>query len=347
MIELSRDTLVFSFPEVHPTARLTVSFQRTLRLPDDGRDYPLPPGFGEFPLRHVDDIAGNLPAEWSKRGGVLLPMRQAEAMWLSFRADYLDDHATAYPFAIKIAAGKINAVSGTPWARPLTRGPQDYVVAPRQPWLDGFNVQQGTVRQFAAMPLGEGYSAEEQLTGAAEHGGLQFLVAPMKAEAFARRFPKVVRRHARGTAMSVACEMACPSPAAPAAMGLAPGGRMRQEIYDDPYRPDEWDEAAASRCFVHLLNSAHWRAATGEEQPPSPVTAQAYAQAGLPWFEYYDEKARPVGGSGILAGLKSLAAMATSKRKPLPDNASVAPGSIQVIHAPPRRGNVVRETGDW
>jgi hypothetical protein len=40
------------------------------------------------------------------------------------------------------------------------------------------------------MPLGAGYSAEEQLTGEAEYGGLQMLVYPMKAEVFERRFPK-------------------------------------------------------------------------------------------------------------------------------------------------------------
>ncbi len=28
------------------------------------------------------------------------------------------------------------------------------------------------IRQFVAMPLGEGYTAEEQLTGEAQHGGL-------------------------------------------------------------------------------------------------------------------------------------------------------------------------------
>ena len=43
MIELRDDALVFSFPEVHPSARLTVGFQRTLRIPDDERSYPLPP----------------------------------------------------------------------------------------------------------------------------------------------------------------------------------------------------------------------------------------------------------------------------------------------------------------
>ena len=61
MIELKNDTLKFSFPEVHPEARLEIDFQRTLRIPDDGDTYPLPPGLGRFPLRHVDDHAANVP----------------------------------------------------------------------------------------------------------------------------------------------------------------------------------------------------------------------------------------------------------------------------------------------
>ena len=39
--------------------------------------------------------------------------------------------------------------------------------------LDGYCVGKGISRQFVAMPLGEGYTAKEQLSGAAEHGGLQ------------------------------------------------------------------------------------------------------------------------------------------------------------------------------
>ena len=61
MIELRRKKLAMSFPEVHAKATLSVDFQRTLRIPDDGRDYPLPPGLGSFPIRHVDDHAARLP----------------------------------------------------------------------------------------------------------------------------------------------------------------------------------------------------------------------------------------------------------------------------------------------
>ena len=57
---------------------------------------------------------------------------------------------------------------------------------PEQPWLDGFNVSEDFIRQFIAMPLGEGFTAEEQITGKAEHGGLQIIVYPMKHEGVCR-----------------------------------------------------------------------------------------------------------------------------------------------------------------
>ena len=41
-------------------------------------------------------------------------------------------------------------------------------------------------------------------------------------------------------------------------MGLAPGGRMKQEIYDDPYGLDAWDQRHYSRCFVTIANSIAW-----------------------------------------------------------------------------------------
>ena len=63
---------------------------------------------------------------------------------------------------------KINAVSGEAWTAELHSEPQDYVVVPGQPWLDGFSVGAGLIRQFVALPLGAGYSVEEQLTGRAD-----------------------------------------------------------------------------------------------------------------------------------------------------------------------------------
>jgi hypothetical protein len=157
MIELQYDTLRFSFPDLHPDAKCEISFQRTLRIPDDDKTWPLPPGLGRFPIVHVDDFAATLPFGWNERGGVAFPMYQSEAMWIAFSGN-------DYPFAVKIAAGKIDAVTGKTWSVDLVEEPQNYIVIPTQPWLDGFCVREGVIRQFVAMPLGAGYTAEEQIT---------------------------------------------------------------------------------------------------------------------------------------------------------------------------------------
>ena len=288
MIEIQNDQLVFRFPEVHEDAVLRLNFQRTLRIPDDNRAYPLPPGLGGFPLNHVDDYGDRAPGSWGQHGGVFLPMHQAEAMWISFD--------TRYPMAVKVAAGKINALTGKRWRNELTKRPQDYLVVPDQPWLDGFCVQKGMVRQFVAMPLGEGYSAEEQLTGAAEHGGLQIVAYPMKAEVYEKEQESRVD----------VCYAMAPVDAS-AEMGIAPGGLMRQEVYEDYYGFDAWETSVRSRCFVHVLNSVQYLAVCGVEPPNRPPTAAEYTDAGLPWFEYYGGDLAALEGSKELAGLDSVA----------------------------------------
>lgn len=319
MIELKDDGLVVSFPDVHRDAVVQIDFQRTLRIPDDDREYALPPGLGRFPLRHLDDFGARVPEPWLARGGIMLPMYQSEAMWLNFTA------RSGYPFAVKVATGKINAVTGEGWDDGLHRSPQDYMVLPDQPWLDGYAVEKGVIRQFVAMPLGSGYSAEEQLTGKAEHGGLQLVVHPMKAEAYERlmrtRGPVFAEMMPAMSSMSVADT----SPA----MGLAPGGRMRQEIYDDPHDFDVWDTRHRSRCFVHLVNSLVWRAVTGEDPPTTPPTAKEYTDAGLPWFHYYGGDRKALEGGKELGKLKGVTQLGKEKGDvPLPENEAVTPERI-------------------
>ena len=311
MITLENDVLDFRFPEVHEAARCAIEFQRTLRIPDDDKNYPLPPGLGAFPLRHLDDYAPQLPEAWRRRGGVVLPMHQAEAMWINFPS-----LGFAYPFAVKVAAGKICALTGDGWVNNLNLDPQDYVVTTEQPWLDGYCVGKGMVRQFVAMPLGEGFTAEEQLTRAAIHGGLQIVAYPLKRE----RYEALVgeRTYARRDAPVVE------SVESAAAMGLAPGGRLRQAIYDDPYGLDAWDQRHASRCFVTIVNTAQWMAVTGERPPSSPPTAREYTEAGLPWFDYYDGDASAVAGAKTLETLSSVAQIIKQKGKAsMPDNETV------------------------
>ena len=315
-IELSNDQLIFRFPGVHKDAELAIEFQRTLRIPDDNREYRLPPGLGRFPLSRVDDYPENLPDGWEEHGGVFLPMYQTEALWINFHADY--------PMAVKIAAGKINAVTGEAWEEGLTRHPQDYAVVPEQPWLDGFCVERGLIRQFVAMPLGEGYTPEEQLTGEAEHGGLQIAVYPMKRS-------KYEEMHQPSPGLYREMPEMCAEPQR--AMGLAPGGLMRQEIYEDEHGIDAWDTSTYSRCFVHIVNSVQLLHLTGCKPPGKPQTAQDYTAARLPWFDYYGGDLRALEGAKELAGLDSVAAVKLKKGEGfLPDNDPVTPTVVKKLN---------------
>ena len=318
MIELNQDELIFKFPHVHRGAECSIDFQRTLRIPDDNNEYPLPPGLGNFPIHHVDDYSQNLPASWESRGGVFLPMYQAEALWINFHS--------AYPCAIKVAAGKINAVTGKDWNNGKLKKTQNYAVIPEQPWLDGFNVTDDLIRQFVATPLGQGHTAEEQLTGKSEYGGLQIIVYPMKRSFFMEHVG-LRAIDCEFIAQGIVCQehyVEDPS------MGMAPGGLMRQEIEKDPYGLKAWDQENGLRLFVHLANSKNYEDITGNEPPQKPVTAKDYTDAGLPWFEHYSESKVP--GAEKLSTLDRLAASSIKRgHRALEDNKSVTPRVVMPI----------------
>jgi hypothetical protein len=258
----------------------------------------------------------------------MLPMHATEAMWISFDAG-------RYPWAVKVAAGKVDAVSGRAWTTSLTAEPQDYVVVPEQPWLDGFNVGDGVIRQFVAMPLGAGYTAEEQITGRGEVGGVQLVAYPMKREAYERLIAP--RRVLEDQMLRpVACALSSPM----ADMGLGAGGRIRQEIEQDGWGADVWDLEHPARCFVHLARAEQWPALTGRPAPTAPPTAEQYQRAGIPWFDY--AAAGPaVPGSDALAGIRSVGEVAAEHGLDLPDNDTVP------VHRVVRLGRPRHAVSEW
>jgi len=167
-VTIQNDSIVFG--NINSEEKVSISFQRTLRIPDDDKIYPLPPTLGVFPIKKVDDYLDKVPEEWKKHGGIFIPMYQREAMWMEFKGNKNS------PKAVKIAVGKINALSGEIWDQTFKEDVNDYVVIPDQPWLDGINAGDGTVRQFVAMPLGSGYTVEGQVTRKEEFGGIQLCV---------------------------------------------------------------------------------------------------------------------------------------------------------------------------
>ena len=180
------------------------------------------------------------------------------------------------------------------------------------------------IRQFVAMPLGEGYTAEEQLTGEAEHGGLQIAVYPMKRSKY-----EEIHRISEGTLISEAV----PGAALPPEMGLAPGGLMRQEIYEDEHGNDTWDTSLCSRCYVHIVNSVQHLHLTGCKPPGLPPTAQDYTNAGLRWYKYYGGDLKALEGAKELAELDSVASVKLKKGEGfLPDNDPVTPKVVKRLN---------------
>ena len=303
--------------------RFAVTFQRTLRVPDDGKTYPLPPGLGRLPVVPLSRFAERLPAAWRERDGAMIPLYQREALWLGFHA------ARWKPNAVKVAVGGINAISGDHHDDRLRGNPQDYMVCPPQFWLDGIHTRGGSVRQFVAMPLGEGYTVEASLTGSETVGGLQISVFEPKPGRFPDQPPPSLDRGP--DRMS--------SPGGGAAMGLGAGGTIRQKIYPDPYPLDTWDPDHRGTVFVHILNAAQYRAITEQAPPPSPVDAALYTRHGLPWFELYDDSLADVPPSDALQGATTIAERDVERGiPPASESFDIATGQIETVRHPEQRG---------
>jgi hypothetical protein len=293
--------------------RFAVSFHRTLRLPDDGRTYPLPPGLGRFPILTLN---AQLPQHTStdyQGAQAIIPMYQREALWLGFNA------ASWKPNAVKIAIGRVNAISGAAMDNILRADPQDYIVCPDQPWLDGINAGHGAIRQFVAMPLGLGYTVEAAITEGEKFGGIQITVF----EPAPGRFPDEPPPQAVTSPMSAPHRVAQP-------MGLGAGGVMRQKIYPDPYGIDAWDQDNYGSVDVHIVNSLQFRELTGHEPPPTPIDAKIYTEHGLPWFELYDETKGDLAPSDRLSTAKTISARDQERGETTPEAGSFEVSETQV-----------------
>jgi hypothetical protein len=274
---------------IHVGQRCRITCQRTLRIPDDGGPYPLPPGLGRIPIHRCADFP-ELPPGAPAEAAFFIPMFQCEALWLSFEA------ARWKPNAAKVGIGGINAVSGEAWDTSLRAEPQDYIVVPDQPWLDGINVGRGVIRQFVAVPLGSGQSVEAQLTGSDEIGGIQLVVFEPKPGKFPDEAPPQPPPGVRPPRAA----------SAPGRMGLGAGGRMTQKVYPDRYGVDTWDTDNCVSLSIHIVNSSDYHELTGNRPPPPPISAATYTEFGLPWFELYDEEYGDVEASERLQAVRSV-----------------------------------------
>ena len=333
-VNAKNDTLYFG-------EGFSLNFERTLRIPDDGKTYPLPPGLGHFPIKRVQDYSTRVPESWAGQGGVFIPMYQREALWIRFSARHWK------PNAVKVAVGKVNAVSGKPWHQELRTEEKDYMVCPPQPWLDGINAGKDVIRQFVAMPLGMGYTVEAQITGEERFGGIQIIVYEPKPGRFPDQPPPEEPRRYRTMAA-----FGAPAPARlskSAEMGLGAGGKMKQKIYPDPHGIDTWATDNYGRIFVHIVNSLMYREITGEEPPLTPVTAKTYAQYNLPWFDLYDEHMGDIEAPQALQDVQSIKEIDEEKgfTKPQQDDDSVDVPDDKIVKYNMPDDPDSGQDGDW
>jgi hypothetical protein len=294
MIELTHDQLIFSFPRVHPDARLTVEFQRTLRIPPGEQDVPLLPGLGRYPLFPTADLAAKGRAPWLQRVDAMLPMYQSEAMWLSFQPAYSLTHEAFYRFALKIGVGHADAITGGTWSSKLRPQGRDFLVISEPSWLGGFAAGQRSYHQFVAVPFGADSDPTRRAVSDPRRNQVQLMVYPLRGEAFAQHFPKDAWRSRIDRRPDATTASRVTSGGAAGAQELE-----RQDVHEDRFPASDWNLGAGSRYRVHLANSLQWCALAGGP-PPAPAMTSKTRQ--LLW--------RNTGG-------KRLAASAQLPRRPV------------------------------
>ncbi len=311
-----------------------ISFHRTLRIPEDGRDYPLPAGLGRFPIHRVEDYAEKVPANWLKEGGFFIPLYQKEALFLQLEAP------SWHPTIAKICVGRINAITGKPFSETLSRGHQDYVVIPNQKWLDGISSGEGLVRQFVAMPLGKGYTIESQITDEEKFGGFQFVVFECKPGRFPERDPEIDRRvrwaEQYGRQAALYCSIALDEGDDDQEMGIAAGGSIKQQIQKDTYGIESWSPELKRSLTIRLVNSLAYKEITGMEPPASPITAAEYKRAKIPWYSHYDETAPVIKPPSIFKRILGISAIEKKRGEGHRDQIqrSIAIKNIKKIRTP-------------
>jgi hypothetical protein len=287
MLPSSREEVHRTFAACLPKISATVTFQRSLRLPVNSTQFPMPLGLGRFSVYPVDDFSG-VPEAWRQRGGIMLPLHPTEALWLEFHSDY--------PMALRIGTGGGCAVSGEPWATALQAAPQNYVVLGTQPWLDGFHAGPEIVRQFVARPAGQGVLGVHALSGEERWGGLQLQAIPLRATEFWRQILKD-KLNARWdelmTPIPHRVVQSSPPLGSQPGFTVKAGGKLRLKIIEDLHGLPAWDTALSSRCFAHLCLASDWQRLTGVLPPQNPPTPEDYSAAGVPWVESNDGLPRP------------------------------------------------------
>jgi hypothetical protein len=300
-----------------------VIFHRTVRVPDGRQPSNLPPSLGRMDLYPVAKYAKRCPENWEKEA-YFLALHESEAMWMSFKS-------WTHPIAMLVGAGGINALTGEKLG--ITLEKENYLVAPPQPWLDGWKDKDGTVYQFVATAYqkGKGITVAEQLMGEeSKTGAIGIAFFNPKDPSKLKSKHKPIEGHTLSiggddftwnpgefTALFSKQSVNASAPNAPYRgvtmhrldrmattfdeMGIGRGGKIVQKIYPDPHGLEVWEREPWATLACYLVNAEVFEEITGEKIP-RPVSSETYSG---PWFGLQDKAEGDIAGTNKFTGLKS------------------------------------------
>lgn len=286
--------------------KVEISFHRTVRVANGRSPSNLPPSLGRATVQKVESFRASCPDIWDDKG-LFIPLHDTEALWLQFSA--------SSPAAIIVGAGGVNALTGEPLGTKLESG--NYVVAPPQPWLDGWKSKDdGCVYQFIATPYqkGEGLSVGEQLLGEkSETGGIGIAVfdsnkplqpkaSPLEGWSGGAYDSEFSYSSGVKSAMLSASPTRGMRSTSFSEMGIGKGGKITQKIYPDPHGLDCWNESPTQVSVVYLVNAEVYAEITGVTIP-KPIGHESYTGA---WYGLKDETEGDAPGSSKFDALKSV-----------------------------------------
>ena len=189
------------------------------------------------------------------------------------------------------------------------------------------------MRQLVAEPMGAGRTVEEQLSSAPPVGGLWIGVQPLRAAAWEAE--RSEREAVRSGEMLVSLFAAPNSSRTKSAMGLAPGGRIVQQILAAVRPASDWSEVVAW-ARIELRSRLSWLEATGQAPPQRARCADPYR--GRPAVVHV------VGGGGEGA-LGARCARCVAIASPLGGRRSAGRGSGGAGHRPEPGSGAGRHRG--
>ncbi len=286
MFELDPEYLSVRDDAWHPEAIAGVRFQRALRLPAGREPYDSVRSDAFHVPRALNDHFEGLDFEWLLRSNQhIICLTSSEAVTLEFATPH------TYPFAVKVAIGTIDALSGARAGGTLGLLPQDYLALPCQNRIDSWCDGAGATHDFAAPAPGPLDANGAPQPADDESDCISITFVPMKPDVFQRRCTEIDLNAGRQV-------YGAPDFAERFTETHMLNARMRYElekgetwdagmVYPDPFDADDWDADRAATVAVTMVGPQAWQALTGEAADPPLFSRDIYDQAGVPWEDRY------------------------------------------------------------